>query len=231
MPLVDNSLNISSRIYMLNMQLDEAIVINTNEQEWEASPMPGVWRKPLAREAAEHGHSTSIVRFDPGSTFSLHNHPLGEEILVLDGVFSDQYGNYPVGTYLRSPPGSSHAPYSKEGCVLLVKLDQFDVEDTEPVCIDTANADWLEGEGKFQVMPLHDFDHESVALIRCPAYTKFPPHQHFGGEEVYVLSGAMMDEYGSYPAGTWIRSPDNSEHCPYVEGETIIWIKTGHLLS
>ena len=216
---------------MLNMQLDEAVVINTNEQEWEASPIPGVWRKPLAREAAEHGHATSIVRFDPGSTFSSHNHPLGEEILVLEGVFSDQYGNYPVGTYLRSPPGSSHAPYSEEGCVLLVKLDQFDVEDTEPVCFDTANADWLEGEGKFQIMPLHDFDHESVALMKCPAYIKFSPHQHFGGEEVYVLSGAMMDEYGCYPAGTWIRSPHNSEHCPYVEDETIIWIKTGHLLS
>jgi len=215
---------------MLNMQFDETVVINTNEQEWQASPMPGVWRKPLAREAAEHGHTTSIVRYDPGSSFSTHIHPMGEEILVLEGVFSDNHGDYPAGTYLRSPPRSSHAPYSDEGCVLLVKLDQFDVEDTEPVRIETEKTAWLEGEGKFQIMPLHDFDHESVALMKCPAYTKFSPHQHFGGEEVYVLSGAMMDEYGCYPAGTWIRSPHNSEHCPYVEDETVIWIKTGHLL-
>jgi anti-sigma factor ChrR (cupin superfamily) len=215
---------------MLNMQLDETVVINTNEQEWQASPMPGVWRKPLAREAAEHGHTTSIVRYDPGSSFSAHKHPLGEEILVLEGVFSDEHGHYPTGTYLRSPPGSSHAPYSDEGCVLLVKLDQCDAEETESVCIETDKVAWLEGEGKFQIKPLHDFDHESVALIKCPANTKFSPHQHFGGEEVYVLSGVMMDEYGSYPAGTWIRSPHNSEHCPYVEVETVIWIKTGHLL-
>jgi anti-sigma factor ChrR (cupin superfamily) len=215
---------------MLNMQLDKAVVVNTNEQGWEASPMPGVWRKPLAREAAEHGHTTSIVRYDPGSSFSAHKHPQGEEILVLEGVFSDQHGNYPAGTYLRNPPGSSHVPFSEKGCVLLVKLDQFDPEDTESVCIDTNKTDWLAGEGKYQIMPLHDFDHESVALMRCPENTKLSPHQHFGGEEVYVLSGTIMDEYGSYPAGTWMRSPHNSEHCPYVEDETVIWIKTGHLL-
>ncbi len=217
-------------IFMLNMQFDEAVVINTNEQEWQASPMPGVWRKPLAREATEHGHTTSIVRYDAGSSFSSHVHPLGEEILVLEGVFSDQHGNYPAGTYLRSPPGSSHAPFSEQGCILLVKLDQFDEGDLESVCIDTSKTAWLEGEGKFQIMPLHDYDHESVALIKCPANTKFSSHAHFGGEEVYVLSGAIMDEYGIYPAGTWMRSPHNSEHCPYVEDETIIWIKTGHLL-
>ena len=51
---------------MLNMQFDETVVINTHEQEWQASAMPGVWRKPLVREAAEHGHTTSIVRYDPG---------------------------------------------------------------------------------------------------------------------------------------------------------------------
>ena len=52
---------------MLNMQFDETVVINTSEMEWQASPMAGVWRKPLAREAAEQGHTTSIVRFDPDS--------------------------------------------------------------------------------------------------------------------------------------------------------------------
>ena len=215
---------------MLNMQFDQSVVVNTNEQEWEASPMAGVWRKPLAREAAEHGHTTSIVRYDPGSSFSSHQHPLGEEILVLEGVFCDEHGNYPAGTYLRSPPGSSHAPFSEEGCVLLVKLDQFEPEDTESVCINTNKIAWLAGEGKFQIMPLHDFNHESVALLKCPAFSKFSPHQHFGGEEVYVLAGVIMDEYGYYPAGTWMRNPHNSEHCPYVEDETVIWIKTGHLL-
>jgi anti-sigma factor ChrR (cupin superfamily) len=79
-------------------------------------------------------------------------------------------------------------------------------------------------------MPLHYFETEMVALYKWPAGTKCEPHQHFGGEEVFVLSGALLDEYGRYPAGTWLRNPHNSEHCPYVEEETVIWIKTGHLL-
>ena len=80
---------------MLNMQPERAVVIDTNAMEWEASPMQGVWRKPLAREAAEHGQTTSLVRFDPGSSFRAHPHPKGEEILVLEGVFSDENGDYP----------------------------------------------------------------------------------------------------------------------------------------
>ncbi len=215
---------------MLNMELDKAVVIDTNEMDWEASPSAGVWRKPLAREAAEHGHTTSVVRYDAGSAFSAHAHPLGEEIFVLDGVFSDEHGDYPAGTYLRNPPGSRHSPRSEAGCVLLVKLDQFDPADLATVRLDTNRSDWLPGEGRLEMMLLHDFAYESVVLLRWPANSRLDPHVHFGGEEIFVLSGTLYDEYGRYPAGTWLRNPHNSEHCPYVEEETVIWIKTGHLL-
>ncbi|NMU53125.1 cupin domain-containing protein, partial [Vibrio parahaemolyticus] len=102
---------------MLNMDFSKRIVIDTAQQEWIASPSKGVWRKPLEREAKESGHTTSVVKYEPNSHFSTHPHPHGEEILVLEGVFSDEHGDYPAGTYLRNPPGSQHAPYSKEGCV------------------------------------------------------------------------------------------------------------------
>ncbi len=215
---------------MLNLELDKAVVIDTNEMDWEASPSAGVWRKPLAREAAEHGHTTSVVRYDAGSAFSAHAHPLGEEIFVLDGVFSDEHGDYPAGTYLRNPPGSRHSPRSEAGCVLLVKLDQFDPADLATVRLDTNRSDWLPGEGRLEMMLLHDFAYESVVLLRWPANSRLDPHVHFGGEEIFVLSGTLYDEYGRYPAGTWLRNPHNSEHCPYVEEESVIWIKTGHLL-
>jgi len=107
---------------MHNMDFAKRVVINTHDAEWQASPMPGVERKPLAREERERGHATSIVRYEPGASFSEHGHPLGEEILVLDGIFSDHTGDYPAGTYFRNPEGFRHAPFSKEGCVLLVKL-------------------------------------------------------------------------------------------------------------
>jgi anti-sigma factor ChrR (cupin superfamily) len=214
---------------MLNMAFDQRVVIDTGLQDWIRSPLPGVWRKPLAREEAERGHTTSIVRFDPGSSFSRHEHPLGEEILVLEGVFSDEHGDFGPGTYLRNPPGSGHTPFSTGGCVLLVKLDQFAAEDTAPVCIDTRSAAWLPGQGRLQVMPLHDFRGEHVALVKWPAGERFQPHRHVGGEEIFVLSGEFKDEFGSYPAGSWIRSPHMSQHNPFTDEETVIWVKVGHL--
>ena len=214
---------------MLNMDFSEQIVINTRDREWLPSPREGVWRKPLAREEAEQGHATSIVRYDPGSHFHAHDHPLGEEILVLEGIFSDETGDYHAGTYFRNPEGFRHAPFSVEGCVILVKLHQFQPGDTAHVVLNTETSAWRPGQGSLQVMPLHECQGESTALVRWPAGEQFQPHQHFGGEEIYVVSGEFIDEFGRYPAGTWMRSPHLSQHCPYVEQETVIWVKVGHL--
>ncbi|REL30043.1 cupin domain-containing protein [Thalassotalea euphylliae] len=213
----------------LNMNFEQRVVVSTAQQNWLASPKAGVWRKPLAREEAEQGHATSIVRYDAGASFSEHNHPLGEEILVLDGVFSDQTGDYPAGTYIRNPKGFVHAPYSEHGCTLFVKLHQFQESDTTQVRVNTQTTAWLPGQGGLQVMPLHEHEGEHVALVKWPAGEKFKPHRHFGGEEILVLSGEFKDELGSYPTGTWLRSPHMSQHHPFVEQETIIWVKTGHL--
>ncbi len=115
---------------MLNVDFSKQVTIDTNQLSWISSPAVGVSRKPLARAEAEKGHATSIVRYEAGAFFKTHFHPLGEEILVLEGTFSDENGDYGVGTYLRNPPGSSHAPFSREGCVLFVKLHQFSETDT-----------------------------------------------------------------------------------------------------
>jgi anti-sigma factor ChrR (cupin superfamily) len=214
---------------MLNMDFGERVVVETASADWIPSPMPGVMRKPLAREDAERGHATSIVRYEPGASFRAHDHPLGEEIFVLEGVFSDETGDYPAGTYFRNPEGFRHAPFSREGCVLLVKLHQFQEDDTAHVVIDTRSAAFQPGQGKLQVLPLHQHGSEQVALVRWPAGERFQDHSHFGGEEIYVISGEFLDEDGRYPAGTWIRSPHLSRHFPYVEQETLIWVKVGHL--
>ncbi|RIZ53186.1 cupin domain-containing protein [Vibrio sp. PID23_8] len=214
---------------MLNMDFSQRIVINTGNEEWVSSPASGVWRKPLERESKESGHTTSIVKYEANSAFATHFHPLGEEILVLEGVFSDEKGDYPAGTYLRNPPGSHHAPFSKEGCVILVKLNQFAPSDLKTVRINTTAAEWLPGIGNLKVLPLHNVEHEHVALVKWPKGERFQPHRHFGGEEILVLSGAFKDEFGTYPKHTWLRSPHMSEHFPFVEQETVIWVKTGHL--
>ena len=214
---------------MLNMDFCAKVVIESPQQDWVASPMPGVWRRPLAREDAERGHATSIVRYEPGARFSAHDHPEGEEILVLEGLFSDETGDYPAGTYFRNPEGFRHAPFSNEGCVLLVKLHQFQPDDTQHIVIDTNREPFRPGSGNLQVLPLHQHKTEQVALVRWPAGERFQAHRHFGGEEIYVISGELRDEHGSYPQGTWIRSPHLSEHFPFVEEDTLIWVKVGHL--
>jgi anti-sigma factor ChrR (cupin superfamily) len=214
----------------INSNLSQRVVIDTNELPWSPSPMAGIERRMLDRVAAESGRATSLVRYAPETSFPMHGHPGGEEIFVLSGTFSDDSGDYPAGSYLRNPPGSQHAPFSKEGCVLFVKLDQFSPLDGEEVRFDTRQAHWMPGlVPGLSVMPLHDFEGEHCALVRWAPGTIFNRHRHWGGEEILVLEGMFQDEHGTYPAGTWLRSPHLSEHKPFSTEGCVIYVKVGHL--
>lgn len=214
----------------INSDLSKRVVIDSNELPWSPSPKVGVERRMLDRVAAESGRATSLVRYAPETSFPMHGHPRGEEILVLSGTFSDGSGDYPAGSYLRNPPGSQHAPFSKEGCVLFVKLDQFAPLDREEVRIDTRQVRWMPGlVPGLSVMPLHEFEGEHSALVRWVPGTIFNRHRHWGGEEILVLEGVFQDEHGTYPAGTWLRSPHLSEHKPFSNEGCVIYVKVGHL--
>jgi anti-sigma factor ChrR (cupin superfamily) len=217
--------------YPYNLNFQKRVVIETQRMDWSVSPSPGVERKSLEREFAETGRATSIVRYAPNTFFQEHTHNEGEEIFVLDGEFVDELGTYPKGTYIRNPPGSKHTPGSVKGCILMVKLGFFQANDLASVRLETMNLPWHQGHGGLQVMPLHHFETEGTALVKWPPGEKFVPHRHWGGEEIFVITGEFIDEFSRYPAGTWIRSPHLSSHHPYVEEETIIFVKTGHLLK
>jgi anti-sigma factor ChrR (cupin superfamily) len=205
-------------------------VVRPGDEPFVASPMAGVERLMLDRVGGEVARATTIVRYAPQSRFSMHVHDKGEEFLVLDGVFADEHGIYPAGTYVRNPPGSSHAPYSEEGCTLFVKLRQFRPEDLARVVIDTNRADWLPGlVPGLSVMPLHEFGAEHVSLVRWKPGTVFSSHTHFGGEEILVLEGTFEDEHGTYPKDSWLRSPSMSHHHPFTKGGCTILVKVGHL--
>ena len=214
----------------LNADFNERVVIDTKAMAWEASPMAGVYRRKLDRIGDEVARATSLVKYDPNSYFSPHIHSGGEEFFVLDGVFSDEHGDYPAGTYVRNPIGSKHKPHSKDGCVIFVKLHQFDAGDTEQFSINTNKAEFQQGAvDGLTVLPLHNYEGENCALVRWQAGTKFNPHRHFGGEEILVLDGTFQDENGDYPAGTWIRSPHLSMHHPFSDEGCLLYVKTGHL--
>ncbi len=194
--------------------------------------MPGVERMMLDRIGDEVARATSLVRYAPNSTFSPHVHGGGEEFLVLEGEFADEHQTYPVGSYVRNPIGTSHSPrVGAEGCVLFVKLHQFDKEDDTPVVTDTLNAEWpLQIAPGFDVMPLHEFKNEHVMMIRWAPNTPFKEHTHHGGEEVFVVEGCFSDEEGDYPAGTWLRNPDQSSHNAFTRDEgALLFLKAGHL--
>ncbi len=216
----------------IHADLTQRVVIHQHELSWTPSPVPGVERRMLDRVGDEVARATSIVRYLPGSQFTQHQHELGEEILVLEGQFSDESGDYDAGTYIKNPPGSSHAPFTKTGCLLLVKLRHMHPDDRQAQIINTRTATWYPGlVPGLSVLPLSEFQTTHTALVRWAPNTYFNAHRHYGGEEIFVVEGVFEDEHGRYPAGSWIRSPHLSAHQPYsVEGCTI-FVKTGHLLT
>ena len=217
-------------IQELNADYSQRVVVETANMPWETSEANGVLRKRLERIDADPELVTTIVRYEAGSKFPPHRHVHGEEIIVLEGTFSDNHGSYTAGSYLRNPAGTSHAPYSKDGCTIFVKLQQIQSSDTKHLIIQTKQQAWLPGlVPGLTVMPLHEHIHEHVALVKWEANTIFQPHQHIGGEEILVLEGTFEDEFGSYPVGTWLRNPPNSFHTPFTKEGCVIYVKTGHL--
>ena len=214
----------------IRSDISQRAVVLPGEEQFVPSPLPGVDRLMLDRAGGEVARATTIVRYAAGSRFSAHIHDEGEEFLVLEGTFADEHDIYPKGTYVRNPPGSSHAPYSETGCTLFVKLRQFGPADSARVVIDTAAATWHPGlVPGLSVLPLHESGPEHVALARWAPGTMFKPHAHDGGEEILVLEGTFQDEHGTYPKGSWLRSPHSSRHHPYTEEGCTIYVKTGHL--
>lgn len=205
-------------------------MVDTTQEPWLSSPSPGVDRRMLDRLGDEVARATSIVRYAAGSAFDAHTHAMGEEFLVLDGVFEDEHGKYPPGTYVRNPPGSSHSPSAPDGCTIFVKLRQMAPDDDQRVVVDTQAAQFRQGMVPgLTVLGLHSHGTVGTALVRWAPGTRFSTHMHWGGEEILVLEGVFSDEHGDHPAGTWIRSPHRSVHTPFSEPGCLIYVKTGHL--
>lgn len=217
----------------LNADFSQRVVVLPGDYTWVPSPMAGVERMMLDRIGDEVARATSLVRYAPNSEFSRHEHGGGEEFLVLDGVFSDEHGDYAAGSYVRNPVGTAHTPrIGPAGCTIFVKLHQFEADDDRQFVIDTNSAPFVPGaqEG-IEIMELHTFREEQAALVRWAPDTPYVRHEHDSVEEVLVLKGSFSDEAGVYPAGSWIRSPAGSGHAPVSGPEgALVFIKLGQVL-
>jgi quercetin dioxygenase-like cupin family protein len=191
--------------------LARPLVIQTDEQPWARSPSPMVWRKRLEHSGpAEAGRVTSLVRYEAGSAFASHEHPDGEEILVLDGTFADEHDSYPAGTFLLNPEGFAHAPRCADGCLLFVKLRQSPGP-RRGVRIDTRSAPFTDtgsrGVSRLELHAEPGFP-EIIELFRMAPGSSLGPLSLGTGAaalEVLVLEGACRDGQASYGPRTWLR--------------------------
>lgn len=209
----------------LNMDRRQAVCVRPGDQPWLDAPQAPVRRWPLEREAPESGEVTSLVEYLPGAQFPQHRHPHGEEILVLSGVFSDESGDYPAGSYLRSPAGSRHSPFSQPGCVLFVKLNQFAEQDTATVRLLPQQLCWQTLSPGLERADLHLFAAEHSALWRSTSAMPVPLPEHARGE-ILVLEGSLMLADEVLPAGSWLRLP-GFDQVPLSTAEaTVLLVKT-----
>lgn len=204
----------------MNSDYEQKALIDTNTIQWQETQVKNVFKKILAIKDKEE---TSFIKLNEGSVLNQEQKINSVEIFVLEGTYINEYGEYPQGTYLRLPEENEALVKSDKACVIFRKTNFF--TDKQKIIIDTNTTSWLQGQGNLEVMPLY----EQTALVKWPKGERFIPHKHWGGEEIIVLKGVFMDEYGEYPKGSWIRSPHLSEHFPYVNEETIIFVKTGHM--
>ncbi len=215
---------------LIHADFSRRAAVLPDQYQWIRSPQGGVERVMLDRIGTEKARATSIVRYAPGSYFPAHFHPGGEEILVLSGTFSEDQCHYPAGSYLRSPPGSSHQPFSREGAVIFVKLRQMPPDERHNVRLDTHDpARWIRRAGG-ERCPLFTRHTEQVTLERIgPGQPLFEATVN-GGAELLILEGGLREAATAYPRGSWLRFP--ADDCPALlagpNGVTV-YLKTGHL--
>ena len=212
----------------LNADFDMRALVQSETLEWQPSPMAGVDRRMLDRIGGEVARATSIVRYAPGSAFSAHTHTGGEEFIVLEGVFQDEYGDYPAGTYVRNPPTTAHTPRSDAGCTIFVKLWQFDMADRTQFRKTMAEELGAPDNG-IAMATLHEDAFERVTYSALSPNALLESAQA-GGIELLVLEGTVVVSGETLPKGAWLRLPQGTPlHATAGEEGAKIWMKTGHL--
>jgi anti-sigma factor ChrR (cupin superfamily) len=215
----------------INANFDARVMVHSDELDWIASPTAGVDRRMLDRIGDEVARATTIVRYAKNSKFPRHTHTGGEEFIVIDGVFQDDHGDFPVGSYVRNPPTTSHAPGSDDGCVIFVKLWQYDMADRTQIMIDMNKNTSVDAAGRagVSVMPLFSDADETVLMETWAAGASVEIDLPKGGEFL-VLEGGFIEGGDELRKHSWLRLPMGS-NLSAVAGPkgAKVWMKTGHL--
>ncbi len=212
----------------LNADFTKRVVVHSDQLAWLASPMPGVDRRMLDRIGGEVARATTIVRYAPGSQFSEHTHSGGEEFIVLSGVFQDEHGDFPAGTYVRNPPTTAHTPGSEAGCIIFVKLWQFDMDDRNQFR-KTMEDELTTKKGGVAIAQLHRDDREFVTYNHLDAGATLENNDP-GGIELLVIDGTVTEGGETLGKGAWLRLPEGTKLSATAGTDAAkLWVKTGHL--
>lgn len=215
----------------LNADFSKRVLLHADQIEWQPSPMPGVHRRMLDRIGGEVARATTLVRYAANSRFSEHTHTGGEEFIVLDGVFSDEHGDFPAGSYVRNPPTSAHSPHSDKGATIFVKLWQFAPEDRTHVVIDMNKMEYVADATRpgVGVMTLFSDARETVRAERWDAGVDVQ-ETLAEGAEILVLDGSLNEAGELLQKGSWLRLPEGAALSAQAGPDGArIWIKRRHI--
>lgn len=215
----------------INDDLTVPVIVHAAQLPWKASPAAGVDRRMLFRIGDEVARATSIVRYAPRSAFPRHTHGGGEEIVVLDGVFQDEHGDYPAGSYFRNPPGTSHVPASKEGCTIFVRLWQFRDGDRDQIVRRPAEGRPVEPRsGAASAIELFDDGFENIRFESWMAGGAITV-ENARGLEMLVLSGSLSIGDQVLTSQSWVRLPDGEAlHAVCGPEGAKVWLRDAALL-
>lgn len=215
----------------LNGDFSRRAIVHFNGGDWQASPMAGVDRHMLDRVGNEVARATTIVRYAPNSKFRAHSHDGGEEFIVLNGTFQDEHGDYPAGSYIRNPPTSSHIPRSDDGCMIFVKLHQFDADDRTNVKIDMGKMESVRSAERagVAITPLFRDQYETVQMEVWDANSPITIDLANGGEFL-VVDGHFTENGDTLSRYDWLRIPAGRKlNAIAGPGGAKVWVKMDHL--
>ncbi len=148
---------------------------------------------------------------------------------MLDGVFQDEHGDFPAGSYIRNPPQSSHTPGSDKGCVIFVKLWQFDLADRTQIRLDTTQAVKTAIRPSVTAATLFKDSREMVRIEEWEpnATIRYAPTD---GLEILCLGGDFTESGEHFSAMSWLRLPIGAP-LDAISGPNgaRVWVKEGHL--
>lgn len=193
---------------LINADFLQTVIIRPQDYYWVKSPGGEVERVMLDRIGDEIARATSLVRYPPQTIFPEHQHPQGEEILVLSGIFTENnLQHYSAGWYLRNPPGSLHKPSTGlEGALIFVKLMQIPMTESAPLRINTNDPNQWKVIKNRLVCPLITSTYEQTYLERLHSNQLLEAESE-KGFEILIINGQLHHESTFYEMGTWLRIP------------------------